>query len=208
MKRTRVLPLLVIVSGPPAVGKTTLACLLAKRYGLPLFAKDAFKEMMYDNMQALPSLEESRFLGKCSIDTLQLITRELLGYGISHIIEANFDSELFSPVLQAIAQECSFACVQIQMECDGATLAARFRSRAALGIIHPGHQGLTYMERMLPALMQGKGSDINIPSMIIRIDTTNEKGIHYQPVFTVLDALLQPIATEKTPTENTVRSAK
>lgn len=197
MEKAHTLPLLVLVSGPPAVGKTTLAGLLAKRYRLPLFAKDTFKEMMYDNMAKPPSLEESCFLGKCSINTLQLVAQELLGHGVSHCIEANFDGKLFSPALQTIARIYPFACVQVQMECDGVLLAERFRARAASGTMHPGHQGLAYMESVLPALLQGKSDDVDIPSTIVRIDTTDKKSINYQPVFAAIEAFLPPSAAQQ-----------
>ncbi|MEJ0098294.1 MAG: AAA family ATPase [Pseudomonadota bacterium] len=38
----------VLVTGLPATGKTTLANTLAKRYAVPLLAKDAFKERLLD----------------------------------------------------------------------------------------------------------------------------------------------------------------
>ncbi len=39
---------IVIVSGAPGAGKTTLAPPLAAALGLPLFAKDTIKETLYD----------------------------------------------------------------------------------------------------------------------------------------------------------------
>ncbi|MEO7074366.1 MAG: AAA family ATPase [Ktedonobacterales bacterium] len=41
-------PLVVIVSGPPASGKTTLARTVAQEVRLPFFYKDGLKETLFD----------------------------------------------------------------------------------------------------------------------------------------------------------------
>lgn len=184
-----VLPLLVLVSGPPASGKTTLAAILAKRYALPLFAKDTFKEMMYNNAGELPSLAVSRMMGKCSIDTLQIISRQLLAHTISHILEANFDATLFTPVLRSLAQDTPFRCVQIQMRCDGVILTERFIHRAATGGIHPGHQALQYIDVLRETLAKGKGDICDIPSDLVWIDTTDLTRVDYTPAFRAIEAV-------------------
>ena len=43
-------PLLVVVSGMPSSGKTTVAEELARRLRLPLIAKDAIKESLYETL--------------------------------------------------------------------------------------------------------------------------------------------------------------
>ncbi len=46
------LPLLLVVTGMPSSGKTTVAEDLARRLRLPLIAKDEIKESLYDSRGA------------------------------------------------------------------------------------------------------------------------------------------------------------
>lgn len=41
-------PLLLVVSGPPASGKTSIAEELAARLRIPFISKDTFKERLYE----------------------------------------------------------------------------------------------------------------------------------------------------------------
>ena len=43
-------PLLVVVTGPPASGKTSVAEELASRLGVAFLSKDTFKEVLYEHL--------------------------------------------------------------------------------------------------------------------------------------------------------------
>ncbi len=43
-------PLWVIVTGPPAAGKTTLVRRIAQDLRIPLFEKDVFKDVLYQTL--------------------------------------------------------------------------------------------------------------------------------------------------------------
>ena len=59
----------VIVSGPPASGKSTLAPALAAALDLPLLAKDVVKDALVDVLGA-PDLPRSRELGRAAVQVL------------------------------------------------------------------------------------------------------------------------------------------
>ncbi len=82
-------PTLVIVSGPPASGKTTLARPLARALGLPLFEKDTIKERLA-NCLGEGQREYSRSLGLAATLMLVDIAGELLAAGQSVMLESYF----------------------------------------------------------------------------------------------------------------------
>jgi predicted kinase len=77
----------VIVSGAPGVGKSTLAEPLAQRLGLPLFAKDALKETLYDHIPAgAERAAWSKTLGGAAMELLW----KLASLAPAAVLEANF----------------------------------------------------------------------------------------------------------------------
>ncbi len=82
-------PLLVVVTGPPATGKTTLAERLSGELALPLVAKDAIKERLYDELGS-GDREWSRRLGRATYALMFDWVGRLLAAGRPTILEANF----------------------------------------------------------------------------------------------------------------------
>src|SRR5438552_305480 len=83
------MPSLVVVTGPPAAGKTTIADALAARLGWPLIAKDPLKEVLADAL-GVRGRDASQELGVATFDVLFHVLAQLLGSGVSVIAEGNF----------------------------------------------------------------------------------------------------------------------
>ncbi|MEJ7771082.1 MAG: AAA family ATPase [Geodermatophilaceae bacterium] len=117
----RVWPGFVVVSGPPASGKTTLAQELAPLLGLPLLSKDRIKHGL---MAVLPvaDIETSRLLGRASVAALLAVAKDI-GYGV---LEAPWHRTFAVSALL----ELPAPIVEVFCRCDRATALARYRARA------------------------------------------------------------------------------
>ena len=56
---------IILVSGSPAAGKTTIATLLSKKLKIPLISKDTIKEILFDSI-GIQDRNFSKLLGKAS----------------------------------------------------------------------------------------------------------------------------------------------
>lgn len=140
------LPILVIVSGLPATGKTTLAEALGVALMLPVFHKDHFKELLFESRmrpEAEVDRADSRDFGKQSMHVLYAIARELVRCGVSCIIEAYFHPELSAPELAPLARVSRL--IQVHCAADDAVTVSRFRARYEAGERHEIHFDATMM---------------------------------------------------------------
>ncbi len=81
---------LVVVSGAPATGKTTLARELGSRLGLVVLGKDALKEALADAVGMPADVAASARLGAAAYAALFTLARELLAGDVGVIVESNF----------------------------------------------------------------------------------------------------------------------
>jgi len=81
---------LIIITGLPGTGKSTLARLLAQCYVLPLIAKDTIKEALMNVLgsNGVPS----RSLSDASFAVMFSVAKEMRAGGASVILEGNFRS--------------------------------------------------------------------------------------------------------------------
>src|SRR5207302_10807458 len=77
-------PLVLIVTGPPASGKTTIGRPLARALALPFLSKDLFEEILFDSL-ASSDREWSRRIGLASMQLLFRCAEVLLEAGTVHV---------------------------------------------------------------------------------------------------------------------------
>jgi predicted kinase len=118
----------VVVSGPPASGKTTLARVLAPALGLPLIAKDTIKEALMAVLP-VPDVAASRVIGAASVRALLAVAAETSGA----VLECAWHRSLAVDELRRLPG----GIVEVFCRCDPQETARRYARRA--GSRHPGH---------------------------------------------------------------------
>jgi predicted kinase len=130
-------PLLVIVSGPPAAGKTTIARALGPRLGVPVLCRDDLKESLFGSL-GWSDRAWSQQLGGAAFELVWLLLDRLLCAGVSVVVEANFwvrHREIFL----SIEERAPFIPFEVYCWADAVTLRRRFAARILAGERHAGH---------------------------------------------------------------------
>ena len=173
------MPVLLLVSGPPAAGKTTLARRLAAEFGLPLINKDGIKELLFD-MVGTHDYAWSQNLGRASIALLHDFTERLLAAGVSLIAESNLHSEADSALLVELRGRREFALLQIHCAASADVLEERNERRRHTSERHPGHvqapQG-----SLRPHIEMGVWSPLHIEGITVIVQTDDLDAIDYDP---------------------------
>ncbi|MGA0604281.1 AAA family ATPase [Caulobacter sp. KR2-114] len=124
---------IVLISGSPGAGKSTLALPLAERLGWPLLSKDHIKETLFDAMGGVgDSLEESRRFGAGAMGTLWALAARCPQV----VLEANFRPR--SDYERARLLGLRGQVVEVHCACPMAEAMRRFKARGAAGV-HAAH---------------------------------------------------------------------
>ena len=155
-------PLLVVVTGMPSSGKTTVAEALSRHLRIPLVAKDEIKECLYESL-GTGDVAWSGRLGSAAFDLIFELARGMLAAGVSLIVEANFFHH----------QEGDFASLPqnrtVQIHCDAPldVLLHRYANR----VRHAGHHDAEKIGELPARFESGAHSALNLDGELIRLDT-------------------------------------
>ena len=179
-------PFVLIITGPPASGKTTLGRQLAGRLGVPLLSKDLFKETLFDEL-GWSDREWSRRLGVASMALLFRSAAALLEAGQSVALESNFFAEFDTPHLRKLAEKFHCRFVQVVCAASGPTLAERYVQRIVTGERHPGHTESEPLDETLVRLSEGRWDAMDLEGPVIHVET------EHQPPAELVAAIVEQI---------------
>jgi predicted kinase len=138
--KTVTLPTLVVVSGPAASGKTTLAHELVRAIGCPAICRDEIKEgMVHASDRFDPAVGDA--LTMRTLPLFFAVVRILLEGGVTVIAEAAFQHNVWAANLEPLSPLARLRIVQCHT--DPATARLRMRHRAAS---RPAHADIEVIE--------------------------------------------------------------
>ncbi|MFX1251862.1 MAG: AAA family ATPase [Promethearchaeota archaeon] len=180
----------IIISGPPASGKTTMGLKLASELKLPLITKDDFKELLFDSL-GWKDREWSKKLGITGMRLLYHVLEANLKVNKPIIIETAFYREFETERLQKLKQRYAAESIQVYCYAEEDILRKRFLERVLNGDRHPGHGDYSVAKNEYNQIdIFDRYGVLEIGGPIIQIDTTDFENINYDLIFQKIKSLL------------------
>lgn len=168
-------PTLIIFTGLPGTGKTTLSRKIAHILGLPLIAKDDIKEIMYDEIGWSDKAFSAK-LAHATFGIMDYISEQHLKNGLSLMLESNYSPKLASEKFQAWQKEYDCTIIQIVCRTETRVLAHRYFERQHTDR-HPGHNDngdpVSYEANFKQRIENGEDQPLDVEGPVRIVDTTN-----------------------------------
>lgn len=174
---------MILVTGAPATGKTTLSKNLAEKLGLPIINKDEIKELLFDTL-GIKDKEWALKLGASSFELTFFFIEKLLQTGKSFVVEANFNNVNSKEPLLSLSSKYNYDILQLYCHTEFEVLYNRYKERDASGNRHPGHSPLTISFEDYMKIMNNKTFKLYFDKSIdIDVDTTDFNIVDFHQIY-------------------------
>ena len=186
---------LIIITGAPGTGKTTLGRRIAGAFALPFVHKDGIKETLFDSL-GWKDRAWSNELGAAAMEILFYLVEVQLRAGRSVVVEGNFYPEFHTPRFAALQERYSFTHFQILCTTDAQALAERYQRRATSGERHPGHLDQELIRELDPFRVQDRHGLLGIGGRALEVDTSDFTMIEYEGLFQAIASMAKRQTTK------------
>lgn len=184
---------LVMVSGAPGAGKTTLAKRLGSELCLPVLHRDDFKDTMFESL-GWSDRAWSMKVGAASWELLYMVMEKFLSRGVSVVCDSNFERRHAADRLCEMQKRCPFEIVELHCFAEPKVLARRLRERGESGGRHPGHAhlgGLAEETAFLAAIAMRDFGPIGVGDHFVDVDTNDPERIDWDGIVTAVRGVLE-----------------
>ena len=167
---TSLQPFVVIISGAPGAGKTTLGWELSRYLHVPFVSRDDIKTGLHVTHRSDDPNEVHRFADR-AFTTFYATIDLLTDAGASVVAEAAFHREFSTPSIVALAARLQV--VHVAVTTPNELALRRYAERAASGRRHPAHNDARFATEMATGAKDVGGYCLDLPVRTIEVDGTD-----------------------------------
>ena len=182
---------LILISGAPGTGKTSLARRLSESLPVVVLEKDAIKETLFDTVGE-GDREWSRKLGGATFALLRMFVQLHLDAGQPVIVESTFQPEHDTPWLDRMREQYDFDVLELHCHTNADTAIHRYAQRIDSNDRHSGHQAGMSKDAHVEQLRERYESygPLTTGAELVTMDTTDFSNVDYAAIVERVRVLL------------------
>ncbi len=182
---------IILITGAPGTGKTTLARTVAESLNLPLVSRDDIKAVILDSL-GWGDRDWSKKIGKLSYQLMDYVIQGHLDAQNSLIVESAFNPQFENAKFKQWQDKYNFSCIQIFCYASNEVVLERWSTRASHDKDHPSYtEGQEGLEDLKAGLSSGAYDALEIKGSTIKVNTAEIDKIDTPGVINKIRTLIK-----------------